>query len=171
MRDRDLEFDFFCRYKIGYICRSFEDAEADVESSTRTVESAEENIRTERNTKQSVKEIIETSLLAPVDHCNREEHVKVEAGRAGGHAGEDGEGETTVEMNSVDEHILYDHDVRIKTGNEPIFQQSKVLVHTARGYTSCLRGEYFSILSFERRIFQHSVFCRECLWSSKHLGH
>ena len=100
MRCRDLEFDFFCRYKIGYICRSFEDAEADVESSTRTVESAEENIRTERNTKQSVKEIIETSLLAPVDHCNREEHVKVEAGRAG----EDGEGETTEEMNFVDEH-------------------------------------------------------------------
>ena len=70
MRERDLEFDFFCRYKIGYICRSFEDAETDVESSTRTVESAEENIRTERNTKQSDKEIIETSLLAPVDHCN-----------------------------------------------------------------------------------------------------
>ena len=110
MRDRDLEFDFFCRYKIGYICRSFEDAEADVESSTRTVESAEENIRTERNTKQSDKEIIETSLLAPVDHCNREEHVKVEAGRAGRHAGghdgekKDGEGEATVEMNFVDEH-------------------------------------------------------------------
>ena len=104
MRERDLEFDFFCRYKIGYICRSFEDAETDVESSTRTVESAEQNIRTERNTKQSDKEIIETSLLAPVDHCNREEHVKVEAGRAGRHAGEDGEGEATVEMNLVDEH-------------------------------------------------------------------
>ena len=73
-------------------------------------------------------------------------------------------------VNSVDVHILCDH-VRIKTGNEPIFQQSKVLVHTARGYTSCLRGEYFSILFFEGRIFQHSVFCRECLWSSKHLGH
>ena len=102
MRGRDLEFDFFCRYKIGYICRSFEDAEADVESSTRTVESAEENICTERNTKQSDKEIIETSLLAPVDHCNREEHVKVEAGHAGEKRG--GEGEATVEMNLVDEH-------------------------------------------------------------------
>ena len=42
--------------------------------------------------------------MAPVDHCNREEHVKDEAGRAGGHAGEDGEGEATVEMNFVDEH-------------------------------------------------------------------
>ena len=101
-----MNFTFFCRYKIGYICRSFEDAEADVESSTRTVESAEENIRTERNTKQSDKEIIETSLLAPLDHCNREEHVEVDAGRAGGHDGEqkDGEGEAPVEINLVDEH-------------------------------------------------------------------
>ena len=43
---RNLVFTIFCRYKIGYICRSFEDLEA-VESSSR----AGEDISTEEDVK------------------------------------------------------------------------------------------------------------------------